>query len=92
MLVKSPYLPLCASYRESPPDAHVFEHLAKHMDIHSYRRQYTQALYQYYTQGRVLPPVQGRLKRNTYDRDAAERVSWSLGHTRIDVVLRHYLR
>ena len=54
--------------------------------------QYAQALYQYYTQGRELPPVQGRLKRNTYDRDAAERVSWSLGHNRIDVVLRHYLR
>ena len=81
-----------AVIQDRPPDAHVFEHLAKHMDIHSYRRQYAQALYQYYAPGRELPPAQGRLKRNTYDRDAAERVSWSLGHNRIDVVLRHYLR
>ncbi len=52
------------------------------MDIHSYRRQYAQVLYQYYAQGRELPPAEGRLRRNTYDRDAAERVSWSLGHNR----------
>ena len=78
--------------QDRAPDAHVFEHLAKHMDIHSYRRQYAQALYQYYAQGRELPPAEGRLKRNTYDRDAAERVSWSLGHNRLDVVLRHYIR
>ncbi len=56
--------------------------VAKHMDIHSYRRQYAQVLYQYYAQGRELPPAEGRLRRNTYDRDAAERVSWSLGHNR----------
>ena len=81
-----------AVIQDRPPDAPVFEHLAKHMDIHSYRRQYAQALYQYYTQGRELPPAEGRLKRNAYNRDAAERASWSLGHNRIDVVLRHYLR
>ena len=78
--------------QDRPPDAHAFLHLTKHMDIHSYRCQYAQVLYQYYTQGHALPPAQERLKRNTYDRDAAERVSWSLGHNRIDVVLRHYLR
>ena len=75
-----------------PPDAHVFEHLPKHMDIHQYRRQYAQALYLYYAPGRELPPAQGRLKPSQYDREAAQRVSWSLGHNRIDVVMRHYLR
>jgi len=27
-----------------------------------------------------------------YDPSAAQRVTWALGHQRIDVVLRHYLR
>ena len=69
-----------AVIKDHPPDAHVFEHLAKHMDIHSYRRQYAQALYQFYTHGCELPPAEGRLSRKQYDRDAAQRVSWSLEH------------
>lgn len=74
------------------PDEHVFDHLAKHMDIHSYRREYAQALYLYYALGRELPSAQGRLHPTDYDRDAAAQVTWSLGHNRIDVVLRHYIR
>ncbi len=45
-----------AVIKDRPPDAHVFEHLAKHMDIHSYWRQYSQTLYQYYAHWRELPP------------------------------------
>jgi hypothetical protein len=62
------------------------------MDVHGYRREFAQALYLYHAPGRTLPPATGRLKRSDYDRDAAQRVSWALGHQRIDVVLRHYIR
>jgi len=40
----------------------------------------------------ALPPVAGRLRRDEYDHAAAQQVSWALGHNRLDVVLRHYLR
>ena len=73
-------------------DAPVFGRIPRHLDIHSYRREYAQALYLHYAPGRSLPPATGRLKPSDYDRDAAQRVSWALGHQRIDVVPRHYLR
>ena len=74
------------------PEALVFARIPKHYDAHSYRREYAQALYLQYAPGRSLPPAQGRLKRSGYDRDAAERVSHALGHRRVDVATRHYLR
>ena len=73
-------------------DVSVFERIPRHLDVHSYRRGYAQALYLHYAPGRSLPPATGRLKPSDYDRSAAQRVSWALGHQRIDVVLRHYLR
>ena len=74
------------------PDALVFARTPKHFDVHSYRREFAQALYLQYAPGRSLPPATGRLKRSDYDRQAAERVSHALGHRRGDVVLRHYIR
>jgi len=74
------------------PDEVAFPKIPKHLDVHSYRRGFAQALYLYLAPGRTLPPAQGRLKRSDYDRDAAERVSHALGHRRVDVVTRHYLR
>ncbi|GER88935.1 hypothetical protein KDW_30970 [Dictyobacter vulcani] len=73
-------------------DEHVFEHLPKNMDIHSYRREYAQALYLWRASGRTLPSPLGRLKSSDYDRQAALFVSEQLGHHRLDVMLRHYLR
>jgi hypothetical protein len=70
----------------------VFPRIPRHLDVHSYRREYAQALYLYYAPGRDLPPPTGRLKREDYDRDAAEEVTHALGHNRIDVVIRHYIR
>jgi hypothetical protein len=74
------------------PDALVFARIPKHFDVPSYRREFAQALYLQYAPGRSLPPATGRLKRSDYDREAAERVSAALGHRRVDVVLRHYIR
>lgn len=74
------------------PDEHVFARIAKNLDVHSQRRLYAQALYLHYAPGWELPPAEGRLKRGNYDRDAVSRVSQALGHNRLDVVLRHYLR
>lgn len=75
-----------------PAHEHVFVHLPKDMDIHSYRREYAQALYLYLAPGRSLPSPTGRLRPQDYDREAARAVSEQLGHQRVDVVLRHYIR
>lgn len=74
------------------PESPVFERIPKHLDVHSYRRSFAQALYLYHAPGRTLPPATGRLKRSDYDRQAAEQATRALGHQRISVVLRHYLR
>ncbi len=50
------------------------------------------ALYLSHAPRRSLPPAQGRLKRNDYNRAAAYAVTLALGHNRIDAVLRQYLR
>jgi integrase len=73
-------------------DVLVFAHLPKHLDVHSYRRAYAQALYLHYAPGRSLPKAIGRLQPGDYDRQAILLVSQALGHNRLDVVLRHYVR
>jgi integrase len=73
-------------------DERLFERLPVHADIHALRREYAQALYQQYAPGRALPSPHGQLAPADYDKAAVERVSWALGHKRLDVVLRHYLR
>lgn len=70
----------------------IFQRIPKHLDVHSYRREYAQAVYLYHAPGRTLPPAEGRLKRKDYNRAAAYEVTLALGHNRIDVVLRHYIR
>jgi hypothetical protein len=74
------------------PGELVFPRIPKHFDAHSSRREYAQALYLQYAPGRALPPATGRLKPEDYDREAARRVSLALGHQRVGVVTRHYLR
>jgi integrase len=74
------------------PHEKVFDHVPGHMDVHSYRRDSAQRRYLQHASGRALPPIEGRLKRDDYDPAAAQQVSWALGHNRLDVVLRHYLR
>jgi hypothetical protein len=74
------------------PEAPTFERIPRHLDVHSYRREYAQALYLYYAPGRQLPPPTGRLSKQDYDEAAAQRVSWALGHNRVSVALDHYRR
>jgi hypothetical protein len=62
------------------------------MDVHSYRRDSAQRRYLQHAPGQVLPPPEGRLSRDDYDPAATQEVSSALGHNRLDVVLRHYLR
>jgi integrase len=73
-------------------DEQVFARIPKHLDVHSYRRSYAQALYLSLAPGRSLPPPAGHLGPNTCDADAVMAVSKALGHRRKDVVLHHYLR
>ena len=70
----------------------VFPRIPRHLDVHSYRRAYAQALYLSYAPGWVLPPAEKRLKAGDYNAEAVQQVSRALGHNRKDVVLRHYLR
>jgi len=81
-----------ATVASRDPESLVFARIPKHLDVHSYRRSFAQALYLYHAPGRTLPKASGRLKPSDYDRQAAQQVSWALGHNRVDVVLRHYLR
>ena len=75
------------------PEEKVFPPIPTRIDVHSYRREYAQALYLYYAPAdHQLPPPTGRLRPQDYDRGAARRVSVALGHNRIDVIARHYLR
>lgn len=83
---------ILAVIQNRKPEEHIFEHIPKHMDVHAYRRGYTQTFYQYQAGGRELPPQEGRLSPKHYDKAAAQRMSPALGHNRRDVVLRHYLR
>jgi integrase len=83
---------LLALTRGRKAEEAIFDHIPRHMDVHAYRREYAQALYLVYAPSRTLPSPQGRLCHEDYDVSAVERVSWALGHNRLDVVLRHYLR
>lgn len=76
------------------PEERIFDRLPSAADIHGYRRDYAQALYFYHAPGwPALPPaIQRHLNRSDYNRDAVMRVSEALGHSRLDVVLRNYLR
>ena len=73
------------------PDEHVFPRLPSDADIHAYRRQFAQELYEVLS-GRSLPPSEGRLHACDIDPDVALQVSRCLGHNRIDIVFSHYLK
>jgi integrase len=73
------------------PEVHVFNRISGLLDIHSYRRQFAQELYEHLS-GRPLPPLEGRLSSPDLDHDAALEVSHRLGHNRIDIIFGHYLR
>lgn len=73
------------------PNDKIFDRIPSALDVHACRRYYAQALYTAMAT-KPLPPPTGRLPVGSYDREAVENVSWCLGHWRMDVVLRHYLR
>jgi hypothetical protein len=81
-----------AVVRGRAPNEKVFDHIPKHMDVHSYRRDSAQQRYLQHATVQGLPPLEGRLRQDDYDPAATQEVSWALGHDRLDVVLRHYLR
>ncbi|GHO51446.1 site-specific integrase [Ktedonospora formicarum] len=72
-------------------EEHVFPRLSSLLDIHSYRRQFAQDLYELLS-GRPLPPLAGRLQSPDLDPVAALEVSRRLGHNRIDIIFGHYIR
>jgi len=73
------------------PEELLFPRIPVRLDIHAYRRAYAQALYR---EGdtRLLPPREGRLPQGSVDQERALYVSRALGHERVDVIVRHYLR
>ncbi|WP_376796631.1 tyrosine-type recombinase/integrase [Thermogemmatispora sp.] len=73
------------------PEERVFARIPSHLDVHALRREYAQALYRLLSD-RELPPARDRLRPADYDRAAVEAVASALGHRRVEVVLRHYLR
>lgn len=66
------------------------------MDVHSYRREYAQNLYKYYTQtGQYVNGKPYHCRKDlagvTYDRGVMRAVSNALGHERINVIAKSYL-
>jgi len=74
------------------PNERLFPHkVDSRLNPQAQRRQYAQNFYQLLS-GRELPPTDRRLRKSDYDTAAALEVSTYLGHSRIDVILRSYLR
>jgi integrase len=72
-------------------DEHVFERIPSNLDIHAIRREYACALYEHFA-GHPIPIREGGLRITDLDREAVLKVSWALGHNRIEVVVTHYLQ
>lgn len=70
---------MSSQIEERDPNIHVFTRISSLLDIHSYHRQFAQELYEYRS-GWLLPPLEGRLRSQELDRDAALYVSRYLGH------------
>ena len=75
----------------------LFEHISGHADIHGYRRDYAQALYD--REKRSLNELEwtdiyycrGSRKGLKYDKIALGAVSKALGHSRLSVCAEHYI-
>lgn len=82
---------------ELPADQKIFKKIPQQMDVHGYRRQYAQAMYQRFA--RPLEELNRKekyfcrrdLAGVVYDRAAMRTVSLFLGHNRIDVIANNYL-
>jgi len=71
----------------------VFEHIPKHLDVHSHRRDFSGALYKRESPDHELPPAdKKRLSAKDYDPVAAQKVTEALGHHRRSIILKHYIR
>lgn len=89
------YEDVVANYKDYG-EKHIFEHIPSRIDIHSYRAQYAQARYEEVSKsiersGAGYSTYKTRDGR-TYNKDALLVVSKNLGHNRIDVVTKHYLK
>lgn len=84
-------------FADLPYDKRIFGKVHSHMDVHGYRREYTQAFYE-----KIARPLDSLSreekyyckndKRGTvYDRRAMLHVSRQLGHNRISVIAGNYL-
>ncbi|MGG1444207.1 site-specific integrase [Brevibacillus laterosporus] len=78
----------------------VFAHVPNRMDVHSYRREYAMTRYQEVYEERIAyyqenpdyePDTYNRRDGKKFDRYVLGVVSQNMGHTRIDVIPRHYL-
>ena len=81
---------VCVQGREDQQER-VFSRLPDRIKCQARRRSYAQHLYQQLS-GLPLPVSKGRLIAHSYDKEAVLQVSKALGHNRISVVHRHYLR
>jgi integrase len=75
-----------------PSEAHLFPHqVDSRLNPQAQRRQYAQDFYCLLS-GRELPPTDRQLHPADYDEASAREVSRYLGHNRLDIILRSYLR
>lgn len=74
------------------PDERLFpKKVDSRLNPQAQRRQYVQDFYRLLS-GRELPPRDRRLRTSDYDKQAVLEVSEYVGHSRIDILLKSYLR
>jgi integrase len=76
-------------------EAKVFEHIPNRADIHGYRREYASSRYNEVfakrDPGDRFKELYNRQDGRTFDREVLKEVSKDMGHSRVDVIARHYL-
>lgn len=95
---KSTMAKICAAAMIRKSDDKIFDHVPSNMDVHSYRAEYCQRVYNAHARDiRGLPASEVYICRKDrkgvkYDRKAMLAASNALGHSRISVIAGHYLR
>lgn len=82
----------------TPEGEKVWQKIPSHMDVHSYRSDYATALYKAYERNMNDIPMSEKYycradrKGIVFDKKAMAYVTEALGHSRLEVIARHYIR
>jgi len=78
---------------QKPLNEPIFEKIENRIDVHSYRREYAQALYRYCVENMIdsNSTIYKSRDGREFSREALTIVSNALGHNRLEICVKHYL-